>query len=98
VNTAYLPTTGPPGAEMRQTEWYQPYGVSHTSPGWYRNAEAGPSTVVAPPFPHIGLPTTQPSGGISETRVNAQTNQTTTEEHRVSVSNFYRSYIPHVTE
>ena len=83
---------------MAQTEWYQPYGVSRTRPGWYRNAEAGPSTLVAPPIPYIGQPATQPSGGISETTANAKTTKIVTEKHRVSVSNFYCSHISRVTK
>jgi len=98
VNTAHWPGTDPTGAEVTRTEWYQPSGVTRTRPNWYTNAEAGPSTLVAPPVQYLGLPTTQPPGGISETRANAQSKQTITEEHRVPVSIFYCSYIPRVTE
>ena len=98
MNTAHWPMSDPTGAEVTHTEWYQPYGVSRTRQNWYTNAEAGPSTLVAPPVQYLGLSTTQPSGGISEERANAQTKQTVTEEHRVPVSIFYCSHIPHVTE
>ncbi|KAF9650790.1 hypothetical protein BDM02DRAFT_3111579 [Thelephora ganbajun] len=65
----------------------------------HRNAEAGPSTLVSPPIPYIGLPTSQPSGGmISETTADAVTSQTLTEEAEVPVSSLYRSHIPRVTE
>ena len=95
VNTSYWPSTGPARAEVTHTEWYQPYRVSRTRRNGYRNAEAGPSTLVAPPVPYIGRPPTQPSGGISETTANAKTTRyTITEEHRAPVSNFYCSHIP----
>jgi len=97
VNT-HWPTTGPTRAEITRAGRYQPYGVSRTRQNWYGNAEAGPSTLVAPPVPYVDLPPTQPSGGISETTANANTNQSTTEEHRATVSHFYCSHIPRVTE
>ena len=77
---------------------FQPYGMSRTRPNEYRNAEAGPSTLTAPLIPYVGLPTSQPSGGISETAADAATTQTNTEEEEAPVSNFYCSRIPHVTE
>jgi len=77
---------------------FQPYGMSRTRPSEYWNAEAGPSTLMAPPAPYIGLPSLQPSGGISETTADAANTQTTTEENKAPVSNFYCSHIPHVIE
>ena len=97
VNT-HWPTTGPTRAEITRAGRYQPYGVSCTCQNRYGNAEAGPSTLVAPPVPYVGLPPTQPSGGISETMANAKTENTVTEEHRAAVSYFYCSHIPRVTE
>ena len=82
---------------MTRTGRYQPYGVSRTRSAWDRNAEAGPSTLVAPPVPHTGPQTIQPSGWISETTADTS-NQKVTEERRASVSNFYCSHIPRVTE
>jgi len=77
VNTSHWPSTGPTRAEVTHREWCQPYGVSRTRPNGYRNAEAGPSTLVAPPV------TNKPSGGISETTANAKTTEhTIAEEHR----------------
>jgi hypothetical protein len=74
---------------MMPTEWSQPYGVSRVLSYEYGNAEAGPSTFAPPPFPYIGRPTLQPSGGMtSETTTDAETNQTLTEEDKVTVSNF----------
>ena len=62
------------------------------------NAEAGSSTLAPPPVPYVGLPTLQPSGGISETTADAEQPNQITEEDEVPVSNFYRSQILHVTE
>ena len=98
LNASRWPRTGPIRADMTQTGWYQPYGVSRTRPNLYRNAEAGPSTLVAPSIPYIGLPTTQPSRGISGRTANATTTHPITEKVRASVSNFYCSHIPRVTE
>jgi len=83
---------------VTQTGWYQPYGVSRTRPNWYRNAEAGPSTLVAPPVPYARLPTTRPPGGIPETTADAKQTYATTEEDRATVSHFYCSDIPRVIE
>ena len=79
-----------------RTGRFQPYGTYH--PNEYGNAEAGPSSLVAQPIPHLGLPTPQPSGGISETAADAATKQTKTEELEVTVSNFYCSHILRVIE
>ena len=46
---------------------------------------------MAPPAMH-------PSGGLSETTADAETNQTSTEEDVTPVSDFYCSKIPRVTE
>ena len=97
MNTFRRPRAVPVRAETTQMEWHQPYGVARTHLDLYKNAEAGPSTLVAPPIPYISQPTTRPSGGISETTADAN-KQTITEEHRSSVSSFYRSHIPHATE
>ena len=88
ANTSHWPMIGPTRAEMTHTGRYQPYGVSRTRPDRYRNAEAGPSTLVAPLVPYIDLPTTRPSGRIPETTADAKQNQKITEEHRAPVSNF----------
>ena len=97
ADTSRWSRTVPDRARMTQTEWHQPYGVSRTRPNWHGNAEAGPSTLLTPPVPYISQPTTRPSGGISKT-VADTINQSITEEHRASVSNFYCSHIPHATE
>ena len=76
---------------------FQPYGMSRARK--HRNAEAGPSTLVPPPFPYVGHPTQQPSGGVtSETTADAENTQTTTEKGNVPVSNFYCYRILHVIE
>ena len=77
---------------------FQPYGMSHTRPNRYRNAEAGPSTQVVPPTPYVGPSMPQPSGGRSETTADAEEIQYTTEEEEVPVSVFYCSRIPRVAE
>jgi len=92
----YQPSTGPTRTGLIPTGWFQPYELSCTGENEYRNAEAGPSTLVPPPAPCVGLPMPQPSGGISETTADADNNQTPTEEDKAPVSDFYRSYIPHV--
>ena len=98
ANTSHWPMIGPTRAETTHTGRYQPYGVSRARPDRYGNAEAGLSTLVAPPVPYIGLPTTRPSGGISETTADAKQTKKFTEEHRAPVSNFYCSSIPRVTD
>ena len=77
---------------------FQPYGMSHTRSNECWNAEAGLSGLVAPPATYVDPSTPQPSGEVSETTADAETNQTITEEDKVPVSNFYCSRIPHVTE
>ena len=94
VQPSYRP--GPSRIEC-STGRFQPYGRSRTRPNEHRNAEAGPSTLAPPPIPHVGPPTPQPSGGISETTADAE-NQTISEEDKAPVSDFYCSHIPHVTE
>lgn len=68
---------------------FQPYGISRTRPREYRDAEAGPSTLMAPQGPYVDLQTLQPSGGISETMADAAMTQATTEEDETPVSSFY---------
>jgi hypothetical protein len=72
--------------------------MSRTRTNEHRNAEAGPSTLALPPVPYVGPPTSQPSGGISETTADAETKETITEEDEAPVSDFYCSHIPRVTE
>ena len=67
---------------------FQLYRTPHTRPNEYWNAEAGPSTPVAPPVQYVGPPMSQPSGWSSETTVDAEQTQTVTEEDKVPVSNF----------
>ena len=82
---------------MRSTGRYQPYEVSRARSSEHENAEAGPSTLEF--IPYFGPPTSRPSGRTtSETTANAEQNQTISEEDKVTVSNFYCSHIPHVTE
>ena len=77
---------------------FQPYEIPRARPNEYRNAEAGSSTLAPLLVPYVGLPMPQPSGGISETPADAGKNNTEIEEDKVPVSNFYCSYIPHMTE
>ena len=80
------------------TRQFQPYGMSCTCPNEYRNAEAGPSNLIAPPILYSDLPALQPSGGLPETTADAENIQTITEEDKAPVSNLYCSHIPRVTE
>jgi len=83
---------------MMQTRRYQPYETPRTFSNEYAYAEAGPSNLPLPLVPYTAPPATHPSGGISETTVDAENSQTITEEHATPVSGFYCSHIPHVTE
>jgi len=74
---------------------FQSYGVAHARPDEYRSPEAGPSTLVLPLIPYVNQPT---SRGITEAGAGADQNNHVTEEDRVTVSNFYCSHIPRVTE
>jgi len=98
VYSSYWASTGPTRTGPMQTGRPQPYGMPRTHPNERENAEAGPSNLVALPVPYVGPPAPQPSGGISETTADAEINQTITEEEETTVSNFYCSHIPHVTE
>lgn len=79
---------------------FNPYGMSrsHIRLNEYRNAEAGPSTLIPPPVLYVDQPTLQPSGGLSETMADAETTQTIPEEDRIPVSDFYCSHIPRATD
>jgi len=98
MRTSYQPSAGPSRTGPIQMGRFQPYGMSRVRPSEHRNAEAGPSTLVVPPAPYLSLPTLEPSGGISETTADAENKQTTTEEDKIPVSNFYCSHILHVIE
>ena len=90
---------------------FTPYGIHHSHPVMYENADAGPSTQPPPPIPYDTRPTTrppppipydtrpttQPTGGTSETTADAEQSQTITEEDETPVCDFYCSPIPHVT-
>ena len=64
----------------------------------YETTEAGPSTYIPPHIPHDTPPTTQPTGGLSETAADAEQDRTITEEGESPVSDFYCSHIPRVTD
>ena len=82
---------------MTSTGRYQPYGMPRSRSNEHGNAEAGPSTLQS--IPYLGPTTLQPSGRTkSETTANAEPTQTISEEDKITVSNFYCSHIPHVTE
>ena len=98
MHTYHQLSTGPTRTGLTQTGRFQPYGMSHTRPNEYWNAEAGLSIMVAPPAQYVHPPTWQPSGGIPETTADAETTQTFTEEDKVPVSDLYCSHIPRVTE
>jgi len=99
VHTHHLPGTGPARTEPTSMRRFQPYGRSRAQRSEHINAEAGPSTLIPPPVPCVGLPTLQPSGGMtSETTADAEKTQSTTEEDEAPVSNFYRSHILRVIE
>jgi len=72
--------------------------MSHAHPDEYVNTEAGPSTLVLPPVPYVDQLTSQPPGGITEATADADTIKQSTEEDRATVSSFYWSHIPRVTE
>ena len=61
------------------------------------NAEAGPST---PPgqIPPVDKPTTQQSGGSSETAADAASTQSNKEENKTPVGSLYRSRILHESD
>ena len=74
-------------------------GAHRTIRNEHTNAEAGPSSLALSYVPSVGTPTPQPSGGISETTADAETNNNNnTEENKGSVSNFYRSRIPRAAD
>ena len=98
MQPSYLPSTGPTRPGLIPTMRFQPYETSRAHVNEHRNAEAGSSTLAPPFVPYVGLPTPQPSGGISEMPADAGINNTTIEEDKVPVSNFYCSRIPHMTE
>jgi hypothetical protein len=83
--------------QTKRFQPFQPHGTSLVHATEHVNAEVGPSTLPPPNDPSVGLPTPQPSGGISEMTVDAE-NQPSTEEGQVAVSNFYRSHIPRVSD
>ena len=90
--------TGPTRSEPLHAERHQPYGTSRTRRVGHVNAEAGPSTLVPPHVPYVGLPITQSTEGISERTANATNNKSAKEKKEAPVSNFYRSHFPRVTE
>ena len=98
MQSSYQPGTGSTRAGSIPMMRFQPYGVSCTHPNEYRDAETGTSTLVPPSASYVGPPTPQPSGGISETTVGAEDNNTTKDEDKAAVSNFYCSRIPHIIE
>jgi len=98
VSPPYQPGPSLPRTGVIRTRRFQPYEISHTLPNEHGNAEAGSSALVPLPLPYVGPPTPQPSGGVSEAPANAETNNTTIEEDKVPVSNFYCSRIPHMAE
>jgi len=89
----HRPSTGLVTAGMTSMGQFQPYGTSSTYLNGLGNAEAGSSILASLSAPRIP----QPSGRGSETTADAE-NQTSTEGHRATVSNFYYSHIPRVTE
>ena len=94
----HQPSTGPARTELMPMRRFQPYGMPSTCLDERVNAEAGPSTLAPPHFPYVDWTTSQPSGGRSETTADAEQHQTLTEEDRATVSNFYCSRVPRVTE
>ena len=83
---------------MTDRRRYMPYDTYHDRTGMHGNTEAGPSNQASPPFPDGGWPTTQPTGGTSETTADAEQTKKNTEDDETSVSNFYCSPVPHVTD
>ena len=93
VHALHQPSTGPTRAGPMPMGRFQPYGTSSAYLNEPGNMEAGSSTLAPLAVPLIP----QPSGGRSETTADAEF-QTFTEEHRATVSDFYCSRIPRVTE
>ena len=81
-----------------QTGRFQPYVMARARLYEHRNAEAGPSTLMLPPTPYVDQRRSHPPGGISETTADAVTTNQITEEDRVTVSHFYCSHVPRVSE
>jgi len=98
VPTFYPSSAGPTRTESLPAGRFQPYGTPRARLNNYGNAEAGPSALVLPPVPYVDQPTLQPSGGTSEATADADQTKHVTEEDRATVSNFYCSHIPRVTE
>ena len=98
VYASNQPSTGPTRTGLMTAGRFQPYGTSRTRPYEYGNAEAGPSTLIAPPVPYVDLSTSQPSGRIPEAAADAESTQTVTEEDKTSVSAFYCSHAHRVAE
>ena len=99
MHTSFQQGTNPTRTGLLQPRRFQPYGtLSRTRMIEHTNVEAGPSTLVPPRAPYVGLPAPNPSGGLSGTAVDAENNQTNTEENKAPVSNFYRSHALRVAE
>jgi len=98
VHALHPPNAGPTRTELLSVEKFQPYRMSRARLDKHRNAEAGPSNLGFSPIPYVSQPLSQPPGGISEATADADTTNISTEEDRATVSNFYCSHIPHVTE
>ena len=88
------------GIELGQAGRFQRHRRVYSTPGAeHANTEAGPSSPTLSRVQSFGTPKTQPSGGVSETTADAETNQyNNTEENKGSVSNFYSSRIPRVAD
>ena len=98
VQTPYHPSVDSSGAGTIQTYRYSPYETPHSQSNKYTDMGAGPSYSVLQATPHVTCPPANPSGGSSEATADAETPLIITEEEETSVSNFYCSHVPHVTE
>jgi len=73
---------------MIGSQRFAPYATYGARPTAHGSTEAGSLTQIPLPVRHDALPTTHPTGGLSETAANAENKQTLTEEDEFPVSNF----------
>jgi len=94
----HQPQSGATRSGVIESRRFMPYGTSAARPNVYGTAEAGASNQMPLPILYDTPQITQPTGGTPEATADAETNQTTTEEEKTPVSDFYCPPIPRVTD